>query len=198
MKKTHVLGLIGEAGGGKSTVAKYIQAEHDGYVVDGDSIGHEVLTMPSVIDALVEAFGQSIISSQGIIDRQSLGSVVFSDKKALQQLNSVVHPIIKERMNQEIEDHRGRYSFILVDGAALIEATVDRLCDRIVYVHTPKNIRRQRLIEKRGLSENRADAILSSQHSPEFYRRYADDELVLEGTFETNMKSVQSYVQEIL
>ncbi len=198
MKKTQVIGLIGEAGGGKSTVAKYIQKEHNGYVVDGDHIGHQVLTLPSVIECCVATFGDTIIANEHQIDRQALGAIVFGDSEALQQLNAIVHPVIKERMRLEIEDHLGSYTFILVDGAALIEAGVDTLCDRIVYVHTSKDIRRQRLIEGRGLSEKRADALLSSQQSPTFYRRYADDELVLEGNYETNMSNVQDYIQEIL
>lgn len=198
MKQTQIIGLIGEAGGGKSTVAKYFKQEHDGYIVDGDCIGHDVLTIPNVVEECVEAFGATILTQDHKVDRQALGAIVFSDVHRLEQLNAIVHPIIKERMRHEIEQNRGKYSFILVDGAALIEAGVDALCDRVAYVHTPRDIRRRRLTEHRGLSEERADAILSSQQTPTFYRHHAEDEIILDGAYETNMKNVEDYIQEIL
>ena len=142
-----VLGLTGGIGSGKSTVAGIFK-KSGAVVIDADALGHRVLEIPRVRAALVREFGSAILDATGRIDRPALGRAAFRSRGTVARLNRRVHPGILRRIREEISRTRG---WVVLDAALLFETGADGLCDRIAFVHAPRNLRLER-IRKRGWS----------------------------------------------
>src|SRR5262249_589848 len=91
-----IIGITGGIGAGKSTVARVLESL-GAIVIDSDRLAHVELDASEVIAALRASHGDRIVDANGRIDRKSLGSVVFDDPAALQQLEDLVYPRLKER-----------------------------------------------------------------------------------------------------
>ena len=116
-----VIGLAGEAGCGKSTVAKTL-AEREGIVwLDLDRLAWESYRRGSpTYERLTSRFGKSILSTSGEIDRSKLAGIVFSDKESLADLNVIVHPALTEKLRSVIEEAKAKGTrVLLVEGALL-------------------------------------------------------------------------------
>ncbi len=126
-------------------------------VVDGDTAGHRVLTHPEVKTQIRQRFGDSVFTAEGEIDRRALGTVVFgsANRQALDDLESIVHPEIRQELKRLIETHRasGEVQAIILDAAVLLEAGWDGLSPTIVFVDTPYEQRLAR-VKSRGWSES--------------------------------------------
>src|SRR5262245_9719702 len=107
-----IIGLVGRAGSGKSTVSRAIAAE-GGAVIDADQIGHEVTDQdPDVRRALAAEYGADVYLPDGTLDRRQVAAKVFTDPQARARLDALVHPRILERaweaLNQlRLSGHRG-------------------------------------------------------------------------------------------
>ncbi len=161
-----VVGVSGSAGSGKSTLChtwESLGAE----VVDADALGRTFLLRGSpVFDALVLAFGTELLGSDGHLDRRRLGARVFADRLALEQLNSLVHPPLLERLRDRVREFRARTgppAILVLDAALLAEWADPSLYDRLVVVTAPLAEQLARLQSQRGLREAQARAILDSQ-----------------------------------
>ena len=99
-----VIGLTGGVGSGKSLVAQILKQETGAELILTDDVGHIVTDKGgSAFDLVVERFGNEIVSETGEIDRKKLADIVFNDKKAIKDLNDIVHPKVKEYIEQYIE-----------------------------------------------------------------------------------------------
>jgi len=177
-----VIGLIGGIGSGKSAVAA-ILAARGGVVIDADGVGHELLEDPEVRDQIVARFGNSILDREGPglapgprIDRSSLGAIVFADPARRRELESIVHPRMRDRFHHEIErlTSLGDARVIVLDAAILLEAGWDELCDCVVLVDAPRNVRWQRVAKQRGWSAPALESREAAQWPCEIKRSRAD------------------------
>jgi dephospho-CoA kinase len=180
-----VLGLIGGIGSGKSQAAAEL-ARHGGRVLSGDAAGHEALLQPEVRDRLVQRWGGRVLNESGEIDRRKVGAFVFADLAELKALEAIVHPWIERRLRKEITTAQADpdIRFLVLDAAIMLEAGWNRICDKVIFVDAPREVRLRRLAEQRGwdagevarreraqmpLAEKRkqADAVLMNDGSPE-------------------------------
>jgi dephospho-CoA kinase len=149
-----VIGLIGAIGAGKSTVARLFE-RRGGYLIDADGIGHEALRQAEIATALVARWGDTVLRTDGTIDRAKVGQIVFSNPKELSALEAIVFPYIARRCHEEIR--RGiadpRYHFIVLDAALLLEAGWLDMVDRVVYVDAPREVRLARVSTRSGWTE---------------------------------------------
>ena len=127
-----VIGLTGLYCSGKSTIEKILESDYNFFVIDVDKIGHLVLEDKK--DIIIEYFGAEILSN-GIVNRKILGQLVFSDKKKLAILNSIVHPQMKKKIEEliKISDKNK----ICISAALLFEMNLDNLCNKIIVVKSP-------------------------------------------------------------
>lgn len=203
MKNAYVLGLIGESGAGKSTLAKKLATRFNGIVISGDELGHLVLMDPYVIGQLREHFGESVID-EGHIDRKALGTIVFNDKEALEWLNGLMLPIINIGTKALINAMKMKYDLIIIDGALLIEAGIDALCQTIGYVYASEATRLQRLVNNRGIDEEKAKTMMRSQKAEVFYREHSDyvfdlsESIETIGEKESNLELIIKQISELL
>lgn len=141
-----VIGLTGKACSGKNYIATTF--EKKGYiVVDVDKLGHKALNNRQV--EIVEAFGDSILND-GKIDRKRLGNIVFSSKKKLKLLESIVHPEIKLMCFEIINKSEKN---VVLNAAILQRGKLLEYCDFVVFVSAPLKIRynRSKKRDKRSL-----------------------------------------------
>ena len=171
-----LVGLTGNIGSGKSTVAQLL-SERGATIIDADVLARRAVEAgtPAYV-AIVERWGTSILSSDGLgIDRSALRRVVFSDAVQLEQLNAIVHPEV-ERMRSELVQHaRERGDRLVVcDIPLLFERRMTDNFDRIVLVDAPRPVRLDRLVRERGLRETEAMDMIVAQMPAELKRARAD------------------------
>jgi dephospho-CoA kinase len=103
-------------------------------VMDADKMAHELLKTPLVKGKVMERWGKEILGKDGSIDRTKLADIVFSDRKALQELTDILHPPILEALRKEVE--RSESKPLILDAALLLETGLDEVCDLLVFVET--------------------------------------------------------------
>ena len=180
------IGLTGGIGCGKSTVAK-ILAELGALVWDADVIGHSVYEPGRPAhDELVAAFGNSIVGSDGKIDRKALGRIVFGDTAALGRLNAIVHPRIFERMAAMVSEARaaGERRPIVIEAAILIEAGWQKLFDEIWLVVASRERVIERVERYRNMTREQTEARIRAQLSEQERRKWASLVIHNDGTLE--------------
>jgi dephospho-CoA kinase len=171
-----VIGLTGGIASGKSLVSQQL-AELGATIIDADKLGHESYkpgTDP--YRAVVEAFGQDVVGSDGEIDRRALGGKVFGDAsgEARKRLEAIVWPAIRRLAKERIEKLRGQgVSVVVLEAAVLIEANWLDIVDEVWLVIVEAAIARQRVIERNGLTPEQADSRIAAQLTNGERRPYA-------------------------
>ena len=169
-----IIGLTGGIGSGKSTVAKVLQEKFNAYLIFTDDVAKDLMSKGQISYKLtVDYFGQGILDETGEIDRKKLASIVFGDKEKLEKLNSFSHPYVEEFVQNKIKELKetNEYSIIVVETALLLEVGYERFCDDVWYVTAPEEVRRDRLKQSRGYSDEKIDSILKNQMSDEVFRK---------------------------
>jgi dephospho-CoA kinase len=171
-----VIGITGGIGSGKSLVADIMIKKYKAYQINSDRIAREQM-MPGGIsyNGVVEYFGRDILMEDGTIDKGRLSKIVFNDKDKLLKLNSLTHPNVLIEVQRIIAEkrERGNTPYCIIETALMIEAGYDFICDEVWYVHSPHNIRRERLKQYRNYTDEKIDAIFKSQSKEEdFFKAY--------------------------
>ncbi|MEV6903116.1 dephospho-CoA kinase [Amycolatopsis sp. NPDC051372] len=167
------VGLTGGIGAGKSTVANRF-AEHGAVLVDSDRIAREVVEPGTPgLAALVEAFGEDILSADGSLDRPALAAKAFADDASRKRLNGIVHPLVGAR-TAELMAEAADDAVIVHDIPLLVEGNLAPAYHLVVIVDAPVEVRVRRLVEARGMAEADARARIRAQASDEQRRAVAD------------------------
>ncbi len=158
-----LIGLTGGAGSGKSTAAEMFR-ELGAAVIDADEASHAVYAPQTPgFDAVVREFGPEYVRG-GQVDRARLGELVFHDDDARRRLNAIVHPLVREWMAERTaEADRDGAEVVIHDVPLLFENGLEGLYSDVVLVYAPERVQIKRLVEGRGISEDRARAIIAAQ-----------------------------------
>ena len=153
-----VIGITGGIGSGKSTVAQMFAAEGCA-VIDSDQLAHEALQSPEVKAELLAWLGREVFNADGSVNRPEVGKRVFADAAQLERLNGLIHPRVDQRRRELMEQYLmdGGIKAIAWDVPLLFEVGLDRDCDAVVFVDTPRPIRLQRLQKNRGWTPEELD-----------------------------------------
>ena len=173
--RARVIGLTGQSGAGKTTVSR-VFSQNGFAVIDADIISREVTEKGQpCLTELSEAFGSDIINLNGTLNRKRLGSIVFSDREKLRQLNGIIYPYIIYRIISRIDElsEEGR-ELILLDAPTLFEANADDLCDLIISVTADESIRMSRIIARDNITPEAAKKRFESQYSEHFFVNHSD------------------------
>lgn len=166
-----LIGLTGGIASGKSTVARRL-AELGAIVIDADVISREVVEPGTpVLKAIAEEFGSDILDAGGSLNRALLGGIVFGDADKLEKLNAIMHPAVKRRSAELLATASADNpdAVVVYDVPLLVEADIARNYDEIVVASAPEEVRIQRMITLRGMTEGDARARILSQ-APEAKR----------------------------
>ena len=157
------IGITGSIACGKSTVSDYLIAK--GYtIIDADKLGHVALTSNDVKRKLAEKFGENILENNEI-SREKLGKIVFGNTENLKNLNSIIHPKIKELILKLQEKHKDE-DLVFLDIALLYEANFVDLVEKVVVVYADEDVQLERLMTRNSLSKEEALKRIESQMSP--------------------------------
>ena len=176
-----VLGVTGPSGSGKGEVSKILL--NMGYsVIDADAIYHDLLIPPSkCLDELVYNFGKQILTAGGLVNRETLGAMVFGDKNRdkLELLNSITHKHVVDKIQKVVCGMRAMGAPVcVIDAPLLIESGLNGMCDITIAVLANKDIRLERIIKRDGIEKDRAIKRINSQKNDEFYMKNSDFTIV--------------------
>lgn len=174
-----ILGITGPTGAGKSLLSKHLK-QAGIPVIDADEVYHALLIPPSpCLNALVDAFGGSILRADGSLHRPALSEIVFHNEEKLALLNRTVLGFVLEEIRAQIRAlESDGHPTVAVDAPTLIESGFHRECDTVISVLAPKELRVLRIMARDGMDEAKALARINAQHEDDFYR--AHSHLVLE------------------
>jgi len=169
-----VLGLTGGIGSGKSTVSALLAAK-GAVAVDADEVVREQQRPGTpVFDAMVERFGPGIVGADGTLDRAVVADIVFADPKALEDLNSIVHPAVGAAIARRMEALSSTDAVVVLDVPLLVEASRGYPLAGLIVVDVDPDIAVERLVMQRGMTEEDARSRMSRQASREERRARAD------------------------
>jgi len=149
-----VIGLTGGIGAGKSSVAQLMQ-DQGCAVINADQLAQNALKAPNVRAQIVDRWGDNVLNESGEISRAALAAIVFNDSQALDILEKIIHPLVDIARHELRRAHQTnpQVRAIVEDCPLLLEKQVDRECDVIVFVDSPRYLRLMRVASERGWSE---------------------------------------------
>ena len=176
------VGLTGGIGSGKSEVARRL-AEHGAVLIDADVAARQVVEPGSPgLAQVAAAFGDEVLRPDGSLNRERLGEIVFADPGLRGKLNAIVHPLVREWM-QEAER-----AAVQTDGDAIVVHDVPLLAesrgkagfDAVIVVDVPPDLQLERLVSQRGMAAEQASARMAAQASRE--QRLAVADIVIDNS----------------
>jgi len=176
--KIPLIGIAGGIASGKSFIAKQL-GRQGAALVSADEIAHEVLKLADVKALARERWGDAIFSSDGQIDRESLGKIVFAappdGPRELKYLESLTHPTIGELVRERIAaiHDEGKAPAIVLDVPLLFESHWNEFCNTLIFVDAPPEVRLARAAA-RGWSPAEFARREGTQKAPESKRSQAD------------------------
>ncbi len=193
-----VIGLTGGVGSGKTTVANLLQENYNAYVIFSDEVAKDLMEPGQVSYALVvDAFGEKVLDDKMKIDRKKLAKEVFHNSEKLELLNSLTHPYVEQFILEEIERLRklNQYQYIVVETALLFQVNYHRFCDEVLVVIADEQIRRNRLKESRGYTDEKIDSILENQMTNKDFCKYTTHIIENNGDMNNIDKQLQNMLE---
>jgi len=186
-----LIGLTGGVGSGKSTVAGILR-DLGADVVDADEASHAVYAPGTPgFDAVVREFGPEYVRG-GQVDRERLGRLVFEDGDARRRLNAIVHPLVRDWMAERTREAAERGAEVVIQDVPLLyENRLENLFSSVVLIYVPEDVQLERLVEGRGLDQERARAMIAAQMPIDEKRRRAHHVIDNSGTREETRRQVE-------
>ncbi len=180
MKNRFSVGLTGGIGSGKSTVADLF-AERGAAIIDTDLIAHRLCAPDgAAIKAILAQFGAAFIGADGAMDRAAMRDKVFSDPAAKQQLEAILHPLIRVETERAAQQAGGDYLMLVVP--LLVESgNWAQRVTRVLVIDCPEALQIHRVMQRNALSEAQVRAIMAHQASRAARLAAADDVIVNDG-----------------
>lgn len=188
-----IVGLTGGIACGKSTVSRMFE-QLGCVIIDADQVAREVVAPGEEgLEAVVRRFGPSVLNEDGTLDRKSLGDLVFKEEKARQDLNAILHPLIRKRMNQKkekaLKDHP---PLIIMDIPLLYESKQEQTVEAVIVVYVSPDEQLRRLMERDHLTHDDAKRRINSQWSIEEKKQRADYLVDNSGSLSETREQVES------
>ena len=191
------VGLTGGIGAGKSTVADLF-AQRGAVVIRADELARQVIEKStSGFDQVVSRFGENILDANGEIDRAKLAAIVFNDQESLTDLENIIHPLVREKSNQ-IMNEQTPENIIVNEIPLLLEKGMQPLFDFLVIVISSEKNRLARLINS-GFTKEQVLARMSKQVDDETRKASADFLIVNDGNLdqlEIDVEKIWQTLQE--
>ena len=167
-----IIGITGGTGSGKTTFLKVVE-EMGGLALDCDAIYHELLTRDQeLLSAIEQRFPGVVVD--GVLDRKTLGNLVFSDEAALKDLNAITHSAVKKEVLLRLQNAP---SLVAIDAIGLFESGLDQICDTTVAVIAPIKMQIERVCQRDGVSFEYAKKRIFAQKQPKTYASLCQHQL---------------------
>lgn len=194
--KPYIIGITGGIGTGKSQVSRYLTSL--GYtVIDADQVAREVVEPGEVAwMKVLDRFGESVLNPDKTLNRRKLGEIIFGDDALRLELNDILHPLIRMRINAYIEQYHSE-SVIFIDVPLLFETESRERYDEVVLIYAPDEVALSRILDRDRLSTELLTKKIESQLSIEIKRHLADTVIYNIGTLDELKEEVNAYLKRI-
>lgn len=182
---TTVIGLTGQSGAGKSTVAKILNEIHY-KIIDADMVTREVYEDDNLKQELLVAFESC--------DRKGISKIVFDNKEKLEELNTIIFPYIEKNIDEKMIGQK----IVVLDAPTLFESGIDKKCDIIISVIAPREIRIKRIIERDRITREMAEKRINTQHDDTFFKQNSDYVIENFGRFDQLRRKTFDLIKEII
>jgi dephospho-CoA kinase len=193
MPNIPVIGLVGGIGSGKSLVGSML-ADLGCLVCHSDELARSALADPAVRDELVRWWGREVLDPSGAVDRRAVAGKVFADPAERKRLEALLHPRIESARRRTFAAAPPGTRALVIDAPLLLEVGLDRECDAVLYIDSPREDRLRRLAETRGWDSAELERRESAQWPLDRKRAAAHHVLVNAG----NQPALRSEVQKAL
>ena len=194
------IGITGGVGAGKSEVLKLIAKIRRCVIVKADDLARSLEEKgEACYEPLIKLLGEEVLSDDGQIDPKKMARMIFAEgaQDLLKGVNAIVHPAVKSRILEMIDEYSasGKYDYFFIEAALLIEDHYDEIVDELWYIYADVKVRRNRLKDSRGYSDEKIDEIMDSQSSDEVFRKYCKVIIDNSGSIEDTKRQLNSILK---
>lgn len=159
-----IIGLTGGIASGKSTVSSMFE-ELGCVIIDADKVARDVVKPGQQgLEAVTARFGPQILTPEGELDRKALGEIIFNDEEKRKELNSILHPLIRGKMQEKKEEAlREKPPLIIMDIPLLFESQLEQTVEAVIVVYVPPDQQLERLMHRDQISKEEAQRKIDSQ-----------------------------------
>jgi dephospho-CoA kinase len=158
-----LVGLTGGIGSGKSTVARLLE-RHGAVVIDADQLAREAVEKGGPgFERVVDAFGPSVLTSDGDLDRAALAARIFSDPVQKATLEAIVHPEVARRFGESVDRYRATDRVVVYVTPLLVELGLAPAFDAVIVVTASPHLRVSRVASDRGISPDEVRRRMAAQ-----------------------------------
>lgn len=194
-----VIAVTGGIACGKTTLLKALKAK-GALVIDADQISRFLTSDGGMaLPKIREAFGETVFTKTGALNRMRLGDKVFSDKTARETLNAILHPMIDREIARQLNLFRAAgEKLVFLDIPLLYEAQMTHLCDEVWCAYLPRHLQEDRLMSRNRLSREAAALRIDSQMPLERKKHLADYVIDTSGTEGESAKKALALYEKTL
>ncbi|WP_419208949.1 dephospho-CoA kinase [Photobacterium leiognathi subsp. mandapamensis] len=187
-----VIGLTGGIGSGKTTVANLFADTYGIDIIDADIVAREEVEPNTFgLNAIVEKCGKEILLEDGTLNRAKLRDAIFSQPELKTWLDNLLHPLIREKMQQDINQSQSPYCLLVVP--LMVENNLQTMTNRLLVVDVDEQVQIERTQQRDNVSIEQIKNILASQASREQRLDVADDVITNNG----DNKALVSQVEQL-
>lgn len=194
----YVIGITGGVGAGKSAVLSILEENVECEVIRADEVANELKLKGNIgYDKIVDLLGTQILGADGEIDRNLMSMIVFEDEEKMRQVEQILHPAVKRYITEKIDEKRRekKIKYLFIEAALLIEDGYRLICDEIWYVYASVPTRTMRLMNSRGYSLEKIEAIMDKQLSEDKFRKSCDVVIDNDGNLDNTKESILNALQ---
>ncbi len=198
-RNIYIVGLTGGIASGKSEAARYLESI-GAHCVDADAISHFLTAADGpLLSDIRREFGDGVFYEDGTLNRRALAETVFNDDDARRRLDGITHPSIQKAMLDEVEDaEKAGEKVIFLNVPLLFETGMDALCDETWLINTDPDTQLNRLMQRDGFDEKKANSRVSSQMSAQEKQQRADVVIDNNKNLEKMISELQSQYNSLL
>lgn len=190
---TKIIGLTGGIGSGKTTLATYLKSLGIPVFIADDE-AKKLMQSPEVVAEIQTIFGTTIFEN-GILNRQQLAAIVFSNPEKLSQLNAIIHPAVKKQFGFWLDQYQSE-PFVVYEAAILFESGSYKNCDSIITITAPLEDRITRVMQRDNSTREQVLYRINAQWTDE--QRIAKSDFVIENSDDQQAKNSIDEILKIL
>ena len=185
-----ILGITGSSGARKSTVCEILERKYNSQTINADKIAKQLSKQgTSYLQEIVQNFGNDILLKNGELDRRKLANIIYSNSSKRDELNNITFKYIKDEIKEQIA--KSDNNIIAIDAPLLLEANLQKICDKtIAVISKDRNLQIKRIIKRDNIDKEHAIARLNAQHPNEFYIKNCDNTLINDETLEQQIEKL--------